>query len=128
MPNYLRDAPKRFVPRFGFAYRPFGDKTVFRGGFGVFNTEVLGSIYYALTGTLQSNTRTYNNINSQGQPIFEWPQTQLAGLGAIAPVRQCIFRHRESGELERSLRHAVGLFDRPRSRESDRTAAYPTSG
>jgi hypothetical protein len=90
-PNYLRHAPKRFVPRFGFAYRPFGDKTVFRGGFGVFNTEVLGSIYYALTGTLQSNTRTYNNINSQGQPIFQWPQTQLPGLGAISPLGTAYF-------------------------------------
>ena len=90
-PNYLRDAPKRFVPRFGFAYRPFGEKTVFRGGFGVFNTEVLGSIYYALTGTLQSNTRTYNNINSQGQPIFQWPETQLPGLGAISPLGTAYF-------------------------------------
>jgi outer membrane receptor protein involved in Fe transport len=91
VPEYLRAAPKRFVPRFGFAYRPFGDKTVFRGGFGVFNTEVLGSIYYALTGTLQSNTRTYNNINSQGKPIFQWPQTQLPGLGAISPLGTAYF-------------------------------------
>lgn len=91
VPEYLRFAPKRFVPRFGFAYRPFGEKTVFRGGFGVFNTEVLGSIYYALTGTLQSNTRTYNNINAQGQPIFQWPQTQLPGLGAISPLGTAYF-------------------------------------
>jgi len=86
VPNYLPDAPKRFVPRFGFAYRPFGDKTVFRGGFGVFNTEVLGSIYYALTGTLQSNTRTYNNINSQGKPIFQWPQMASAAFTAVSVV------------------------------------------
>jgi hypothetical protein len=64
---------------------------VFRGGFGVFNTEVLGSIYYALTGTLQSNTRTYNNVNSQGKPIFQWPQTQLPGLGAISPLGTAYF-------------------------------------
>ncbi len=92
VPDYLRFAPKRFVPRFGFAFRPFSDeKTVVRGGFGVFNTEVLGSIYYALTGTLQSNTRTYNNINSLGQPIFYWPQTQLPGLGSIAPLGSAYF-------------------------------------
>ena len=91
VPQYLRNAPKRIVPRFGFAYRPFGDKTVFRGGFGVFNTEVLGSIYYALTGTLQSNTRTYNNIDAQGRPIFQWPQTQLAGLGEVSPLGTAYF-------------------------------------
>jgi hypothetical protein len=90
-PNYLRNAPQRFMPRFGFAYRPFGDKTVFRGGFGIFNTEVLGSVYYALTGTLQSNTRTYDNINAQGQPVFAWPQTQLPGLGDIAPLGTAYF-------------------------------------
>src|SRR6201999_2186472 len=75
-PNYLRNAPQRFLPRFGFAYRPFGDKTALRGGFSVFNTEVMGSVYCALTGTLQLNTRTYNNIDSQVQPIFKWPATQ----------------------------------------------------
>ncbi len=90
-PNYLRNAPNRFVPRFGFAWRPIGDKTVFRGGFNVYNTEVLGSIYYALTGTLQSNTRTYNNIDSSGKPIFRFPQTQLAGLGEVAPIGNAYF-------------------------------------
>ncbi len=91
LPNSLRTAPKRFVPRFGFAYRPFNDdKTVIRGGFGVFNTEVLGSIYYALTGTLQSNTRTYNNI-SNGKPIFAWPNTQLPGNGTIADFGTAYF-------------------------------------
>ena len=90
-PNYLRNAPQRFVPRFGFAWRPVGDKTVFRGGFNVFNTEVLGSIYYALTGTLQSNTRTYNNIDSNGRPIFRFPDTQLTGLGEISPLGTAYF-------------------------------------
>ena len=92
VPNYLRNAPKRFVPRFGFAYRPFNDdKTVIRGGFGVFNTEVLGSIYYALTGTLQSNTRTYNNIDANGKPIFAWPNIQFAGNGNTAPLGNAYF-------------------------------------
>ncbi len=92
LPNYLRNAPLRFVPRFGFAYRPFNDdKTVIRGGFNVYNTEVLGSIYYALTGTLQSNTRTYNNISTNGSPIFQWPQTQVPGLGSIAALGTAYF-------------------------------------
>ncbi|MGC2658753.1 MAG: hypothetical protein WA324_12415 [Bryobacteraceae bacterium] len=120
-PNYLRNAPNRFVPRFGFAYRPFGDKTVFRGGFSVFNTEVLGSIYYAFTGTLQSNTRTYVNQNSQDQPIFAWPQTQYGGLGAISPfgtayfgtANQLNWKDPYSMQWNFSIRSGSRLSDRP---------------
>jgi len=81
LPNSLRTAPKRFMPRFGFAYRPFGNnKTVIRGGFSFYNTEVLGSIYYALTGTLQSATLTYNNSINNGVAAFQWPNV-TAGTG-----------------------------------------------
>ena len=31
-----RTASRSFAPRFGFAWRPIGEKTVFRGGYGVF--------------------------------------------------------------------------------------------
>lgn len=81
LPQSLRTAPNRFMPRFGFAYRPFGNKTVFRGGFSVYNTEVLGSIYYALTGTLQSATSTYNNTITNGVPAFQWPNVSTGGSG-----------------------------------------------
>jgi hypothetical protein len=82
LPQSLRTSPKRFMPRFGFAYRPFGNnKTVLRGGFSVYNTEVLGSIYYALTGTLQSATLQYNNTITNGVPSFQWPNVG-AGSGS----------------------------------------------
>ncbi len=35
-PNIYNSSKKEFSPRFGFAYTPFGPKTVFRGGYGVF--------------------------------------------------------------------------------------------
>jgi len=42
----LYTAPKdQFAPRFGFAYTPFGNKTVFRGGYGVFWDEKLLNIH-----------------------------------------------------------------------------------
>lgn len=85
LPESLRTAPKRFTPRFGFAYRPFDNKTVFRGGFSVYNTEVLGSIYYALTGTLQSATNTYNNSITNGVPAIQWPNVSSGGSGVTVP-------------------------------------------
>ncbi len=86
LPNSLRTAPLRFMPRFGFAYRPFGNnKTVVRGGYSVYNTEVLGSIYYALTGTLQSATFTYNNSITNGVPAIQWPNVKTGGSGFTVP-------------------------------------------
>lgn len=86
LPNSLRTAPRRFMPRFGFAYRPFDNKTVFRGGFSVYNTEALGSIYYALTGTLQSATYTYNNSITNGVPAIQWPNVKTGGSGVTVPA------------------------------------------
>ena len=82
LPESLRTAPRRFMPRFGFAYRPFNNnKTVIRGGYSLYNTEVLGSIYYALTGTLQSATYTFNNSLVNGAPIIKWPNVSGSGSG-----------------------------------------------
>ena len=84
----------RFMPRFGVAYRPFGnDKTAIRAGFGMYNVNMLGSSFYSLTGTLQAYTRQYNN-NPQAlcqeyaapcQPTWTWP-TVYAGAGGAAGV------------------------------------------
>ncbi|MFN7928743.1 MAG: TonB-dependent receptor [Blastocatellia bacterium] len=83
LPEGLRNVPKlRFLPRFGFAYRPFGDdKTVVRGGIGAYNGTLLGSIYFSLTGTLQSDVREFTNLDSQGRSIFQWPAVQTGGTG-----------------------------------------------
>lgn len=85
LPESLRIVPKdRILPRFGFAWRPINDKTVIRGGFGVYNINVLGSVFYSLTGTLQSDVRQFTSVGSNGQPLFKWPQISLgSGLGAV---------------------------------------------
>jgi hypothetical protein len=83
LPESLREVPKlRFMPRFGFAFRPFDNgKTVIRGGFGLYNIQVLGSVFYSLTGTLQSDVRQFNNLSGGGVPTFTWPNIKAGGSG-----------------------------------------------
>ncbi len=86
LPESLRTVPKnRFLPRVGFAFRPFGDdKTVVRGGVGAYNGTLLGSIYFSLTGTLQSDVREFTNLSQQGRPLYQWPAIQSGGTGINA--------------------------------------------
>lgn len=81
-PNYLKNVPHlRFMPRFGFAFRPFNnDRTAIRGGFGMYDITTLGSIYYSLTGTLQAATTIYANSETPNGPAYSWPQI-YAGQG-----------------------------------------------
>ena len=88
LPGGLRLAPKlRFEPRFGFAYRPFGnDRTAVRGGVGYYNITTTGALFYAITQTLQSNfqtfTQSYANTAANGSsygPAFAFPNTTPNG-------------------------------------------------
>jgi hypothetical protein len=84
-PSGLKHYPHlRFLPRFGFAYRPFhDDKTVVRAGVGLYNINELGSIFYSLTGTLQAQTTQYTNtLNTTTHKVgYQWPSI-YAGAGS----------------------------------------------
>ncbi len=70
-----------FAPRLAAAYR-LSDKTVIRGGYGIFN-EFLGRFARAQgTGPFQI-TETFNNIVQGGQPLFQFPNPFPAGAGSI---------------------------------------------
>jgi hypothetical protein len=82
-PQGLKKYPHyRFMPRFGFAYKPFdNDNTAIRGGFAMYNITLLGSSFYSLTGTLQAQTTQYTNTLTDGVPGYQWPNI-YAGAGS----------------------------------------------
>ncbi|MFB3825430.1 MAG: carboxypeptidase regulatory-like domain-containing protein [Bryobacteraceae bacterium] len=67
----MSPSKSNFVPRIGFAYR-LSDKTVVRGGYGMFS-ETLGRYAYVQgTGPFQIS-ETYQNAITNGQPQFMFP-------------------------------------------------------
>ncbi len=82
----LRNAPLlRFMPRFGFAYRPFGnDRTAIRGGAGYYNITTTGALFYATEQTLQQNFQTFTNSYTATGPTFSFPNTSASGQFAPA--------------------------------------------
>lgn len=63
LPESLRKTDKNnFAPRFGVAWRPFGDnQTVARAGYGIYYTRILGAVFNSLTGIHTSDNQTYGN-------------------------------------------------------------------
>ena len=86
LPAGLRHAPLlRFMPRFGFAYRPLGnDRTSIRGGAGYYNITTTGALFYAIAQTLQQNYQTFTNSYSPKGPTFAFPNTSATSQFAPA--------------------------------------------
>lgn len=81
LPEALRTTYKKvLLPRAGLAYR-LNNKTTVRASGGLYNMIIMGSVFFSLTGTVQSDVRNFNNIGADGKPIFALPDTRTPGSG-----------------------------------------------
>lgn len=100
IPESLRENYyKQFLPRAGFAYR-VNDKTTVRGGAGFYNMILLGSIFFSLTGTVQSDVRSFNNVDANGRPIFVLPDTRPPNASGVRAGSVGTFEFRTANQID----------------------------
>ncbi len=78
-PKALRFTDKNNIePRLGIAWRPAADnRTVVRGGFGIYHARILGQVFNSLTGIHTSDNVTFQNAFDAAARTYSivWPNT-----------------------------------------------------
>ncbi|MCC7339465.1 MAG: TonB-dependent receptor [Bryobacterales bacterium] len=102
-----------FAPRFGFAYKLTEDnKTVLRGGYGIFYDSFTASLWRTLTGGPYNGTENAPpNSFSNGVPAWQWPamfpsnmnQAGAASMGGIDPHMKTPYVQQWSLTVEREI-------------------------
>lgn len=79
-PSKLRESSSRYLPRFGFAYRPTASGSfIIRGGYGVYNAALrFAGLQFA--GPFTASEGFVNQL-SGGRPLYSWPNAFPATAG-----------------------------------------------
>ncbi len=81
IPQSLHDSQKTsFAPRIGFAWRPFDDKTVIRGGVGRYVETLLSALITAGWAVEASEVGSYTNSIVNGKAALSFPYAFPANL------------------------------------------------
>jgi hypothetical protein len=83
----LFKAENLFAPRLGFSWSPFsGDKTVVRGGFGIFYDKPEGNVFFGQPGVVPFlHAATFSNSNLSNPSAGTAGVATISGLSAVDP-------------------------------------------
>ena len=101
LPEGLRTTDKNNVnPRLGVAWRPFGDnRTVIRGGVGMYTVPLYGSINYSLVATVTSDVPVFFNQRTPSGYAITFPNVFPSALRSVPGLGSQDFRRANQFDL-----------------------------